>query len=266
VSRNKLLDQACDLAHQLEVDLRQIQDRTSECIEHRSGGIHFLACGINNVVRRILSEAHDLATDLEFGNAVACDNALGSNITAARNLAKHLDYARGVSRGLVRGLALDRPSQLSRERGSYVSAEVDARRLIRDFARTRNKALYVAKSVARARGHAWDVDLLKDLESLLAAFVAKDREEILQQMAATTSTSNDIARGALRLTSLAAKVLPASERSRYCEEWRAELLALSEETATPRREQIRHGWRVLKRSLGLRFALLWEPAAKRERA
>jgi len=102
-------------------------------------------------------------------------------------------------------------------------------------------------STGRAHAH----DALRELEG---ASVRQAARRLRRPASRSRSASG--------LTRIAARVLPASERDRYVQEYSAELHELAQ-TGVGRPRQVMYGIRVITRTVPLRFALR---APRRERA
>ncbi|MGH3934998.1 MAG: hypothetical protein ACRDS1_08490 [Pseudonocardiaceae bacterium] len=171
--------------------------------------------------------AHALARDL--GLALARDPTFDRDLTHARTLTHALNEALELNRTLDRSHALDLVHTLARvrARGAY------AFDLTHDSTRAR----------AIDRAHNCAIELIRTLDRARDVHVPARHKAVPD---AGNSLPGRVPRG---VVALATRVLPAWERPRYREEFRAEMVEL------PRQERLEYALRVLARAWVLRRVL-----------
>jgi hypothetical protein len=211
---------------------------------------------------------------LDLGLVFEAAHTLGSAL--GLNGDHVLDDARGWASALGNSLKLARAAT---DAGEFASARGDAaihaRELANAFVRAATHARELASARDRARGHA--VDRVRDLDRDLSRDLARDLARYrglagslavyLAFHSVTPEVKEQVARSAHsmpgRVVALAVRMLPASERVRYREEFRSELLD-PEFLMLPRRKRLGYALRVLARTPSLRWALR-DPAHRVER-
>jgi hypothetical protein len=216
-----------------------------------------------DVTRRLddLDPELGLDLDLVFEAAHTLGSALGLNGDHV------LDDARGWASALGNSLKLARAATDACE---FASARGGAATHARELASALGRAATYARELAsardRARGHA--VDRIRDLDRDFPRDLARDLARYrglagslavyLTFHSVTPEVKQRVARSANsmpgRVMALAVRMLPASERVRYREEFRSELLD-PEFLTLPRRKQLRYALWVLARTPSLRWAL-----------
>lgn len=186
-----------------------------------------------------------LALDHARSLARSLARELAEALELARIQARSLDLARAPDRELAFDLVrdLDRALDAARALASSLTlahlafAGFSARHLlrVRDNARALDRTLDPVRTQGRPRCRELRLDLAP-VEDLL-----------LQVQAGLTQAGKGSALRASRpaqwLTKAAIRLLPAADRPRYCEEWRAELWELAVQRV-PRRRQTAHAVRI----------------------
>ncbi len=239
--------------------LDRLRDLIGPLDRNRAGD---LARGLND-----LDPELGLDLDLVVEAAHTLVSALGLNGDHA--LAEARDWASALDNSL---LELTRAATDARE---FASARADAANHARELASALGHAASHARELASARDHdrshavVRDLDLLRDLARDLArdSDLAGRLAVYLAFHSVTSEVQERVARSAKsmpgRVVALAVRMLPASERVRYREEFRSELLD-PEFLKLPRRKRLGYALRVLVRTPTLRWALR-EPSHRVER-
>jgi hypothetical protein len=183
---------------------------------------------------RILGHADDINACLTLARDRACARDLPHDL--ARDLALNL----AVACDLARCLALVRDPTCD-----LTLARALARHLAHGLLRAHTRAVHIDHLVTRPLREAEYLaeDLVGTLERLSAAPAEKAMEHW------QTSPSAEW------LTGVAARLLPAVERGRYVEEWRAELWDLAAERV-PRRRQVAYALRIVAGAWSTRRGIL----------
>lgn len=205
---------------------------------------------------RTLDRALALARARAFARDLARDRTLAYDL--ARTLACDLARALGRTRDLARARALahdlahdlDRLRALGRARDFARALGCD-----RALARTLSRALAhdLDRDCARAFAHDPDLDRLRQALYRINAFI--DQGEQLDASAKAKAEPAPVARSAERLVDVVMRLLPAQHRSRYTEEFKAELYDLAQAKATAT-VQVVYALQQLSRVWRLREALL----------
>lgn len=242
--------------------LDRLRDFIGPLDRNRAGD---LARGLNNLDPEL---GLDLA--LVFEAAHTLGSALGLNGDHV------LDEARGWASALGDSLELTRAATDASE---FASVRADAASHARELASALGRAASHARELAsahdHARGHAvvrvrdLDRDLPRDLARDLARYhgLAGSLAVYLAFHSVTLEVKERVARSAKsmpgRVVAMAVRMLPASERVRYREEFRSELLD-PQFLMLPRRKRLGYALRVLVRTPALRWVLR-EPSHRVER-
>jgi hypothetical protein len=220
-----------------------------------------LTVSLNNAFTGARALALDLAHDIHAG-ARAQAGALALDIDRAREEVGALDsdLVRAYVTWRTRDVALAR--NLSGARDLVRALDGNLAR-----ARARVRAFDVDVAVTSHLAH----DLARDLECDLDSTLTRGRKlaytlarldlirthRLRDDDAAgrTPSHATDVAPSAGRLVAVAARLLPASDRDRYSEEYSTELWEIAS-TGAGRRQQIQHAARVLTRTIQVRGEVL----------
>ncbi|MGH3865851.1 MAG: hypothetical protein ACRDQ4_06855 [Pseudonocardiaceae bacterium] len=244
-------------------NLHCLRDLIAPLDRNRAGD---LARGLNNL-------DPELGLDLDL--VVEAAHTLGSVL--GLNGDHVLDEARGWASALGNSLLeLTRAATDAREFASARgNAATHARELASVLGRAASHARELANDHDHARSHAvvrvrdLDRDLLRDLARDLARYhgLAGSLAVYLAFHSVTPEVKERVARSAKsmpgRVVALAVRMLPTSERVRYREEYRSELLD-PQFLMLPRRKRLGYALRVLVRAPALRWALR-EPSHRVER-
>jgi hypothetical protein len=180
-----------------------------------------------------LDSAHDnasaLASTLGRASYLADTSARADTLALAHALASDLGHARLFAQSLD-------SARIGALYGVLAFADVRTRGLVEDFTHGRVNELLDSRAAARARSLADDLSRARGLADDL--FRARGLADILARASNITFPSDAeadanrnepqrgrivVARSAGRLVAIAARLVPASHRSRYAEEFRCEL-------------------------------------------
>jgi hypothetical protein len=209
---------------------------------------------LETMLEGILSGALALARDLDLYPhlTLALVHNRDLDLTRARDITRDITRALTPTRDITRSLApaLTRNIDLTRDIAAALAAARDrAADLYLDSAR--DLARDLDRVLGRADGLARDLDAASviALDYFNAARAGRRGSAKDDRSAAVR-----VSRQAKQLAKGAARLLPAADRTRYAEEWAAELWGIAEADGK-RRPQVAHAMHLVRGALVLRFEL-----------